>query len=367
MEGPRSPYEEEYSKVLSFLHDSLRPNVKWSIEQEYPTALNVSNLNNIKVIMDDENVISHAVMKPLIVKTPLLLLKVAAIGSVVTADAYRQQGHSTKVLDDCLKSARDQGCDLAVLWTEIHDFYRKMGFELAGDEVRMSIHRPLKLESAPALRYIKGTQVDPEAIFQLYQQHRVSTLRTLPEIKKFMSIPNANFYSAWDEAGKLVAYAVEGKGADLKGFVHEWGGQVTPLINLFNHIYNDQLQTGTSITVLGPAHSTNLIEKMTEAGAVCTDGYLGMINILRPEQFCAKIKRVARYLNIDDLIFEKRDEFYYIGTPSKVFKTDSSADIIRLVFGPAKPTDLYAFDENALAVFEKIFPLQFWLWGWDSI
>lgn len=367
MEGPRSPYEEEYSKVLSFLHDSLRPDVKWTLEQEYPTALNVSNLNNIKVIMDDENVISHAVMKPLIVKTPLLLLKVAAIGSVVTADAHREQGYSTKVLDDCLKSAKEQGCDMAVLWTEIPDFYRKMGFELAGFEMRMAMHKPLKLETTIPLKYIKGTQVDPEAVLQLYQQHRVSTLRTLPEIKKFMNIPNSHFYTAWDENGKLVAYAVEGKGSDLKGFIHEWGGQVTPLMNLLNYIYEDLRQAQNSLTLLGPAHSTNLIESMLEAGAICSEGYMGMLNIIRPEQFCAKVKRVARYLNMDDLIFEKREGFYYIGTPSKVFKTDSTTDIIKLVFGPGKPADLHAFDENALAVFEKIFPLQFWLWGWDSV
>jgi DNA-binding transcriptional regulator GbsR (MarR family) len=68
-----------------------------------------------------------------------------------------------------------------------------------------------------------------------------------------------------------------------------------------------------------------------------------------------------------DLIFEKREEFYYIGSVSKVFKTDSPIDIIKLVFGPGKPTDLFAFDENTLDVFSKIFPLQFWLWGWDSI
>jgi N-acetylglutamate synthase-like GNAT family acetyltransferase len=367
MDGPRSPYEEEYSKVLSFLHDSLRPNVAWTLEQEYPTALNVSNLNNIKVILDDENVISHAVMKPLIVKTPLLLLKVAAIGSVVTADSYRLQGHSSKVIDDCLKSAKDQGCDIAVLWTDIHDFYRKMGFELAGSEARMTIHKPLKLETTLALKYCKGTQVDPEAVFQLYQQHRVSTLRTLPEIRKFMSIPNANFYTAWGENGKLAAFAVEGKGMDLKGFVHEWGGQITPLLNLLNYIYADLQQTNSSLTLLGPTHSVNLIEKITEAGATCSEGYMGMINILKPEQFCGKIKRVARYLNINDLVFEKRDEFYYIGTPNKIFKTDSSADIIKLVFGPGKPSELYAFDEDALAAFAKIFPLQFWLWGWDSI
>lgn len=367
MEGPRSPYEEEYPKVLNFLHDSLRPNIKWSIEQEYPTALNLANLNNIKVIIDDENVVSHAVMKPLIVKTPLLLFKVAAIGSVVTADAYRQQGHSTKVIDDCLKSAREQGCDLAVLWTEIHDFYRRVGFELAGSEVRMTINKPLTLDAQLPFKVVKGTQIDPEAVLQLYQQHRVTTLRTIAEVRKFMNIPNSNFYSAWDENGKLVAYAVEGKGVDLVGYVHEWGGQVTPLMNLFNYIYNDLKSSQNALTILGPAHSTNLNAKMIDAGAFVSNGYLGMINILRPEQFCSKIKRVARYLNIDEFIFERRDEFYYIGTPNKIFKTDSSTDIVKLVFGPTKPTDLYAFDDHTVEIFEKIFPLQFWMWGWDSI
>jgi hypothetical protein len=83
MEGPRPPIESEYDRVLEFLDNRLRPHSPWSIASEYPTALSRSNLNNIRIITEAEKVLSHAVLKPLIIKSPLAIFKVGAIGSVV--------------------------------------------------------------------------------------------------------------------------------------------------------------------------------------------------------------------------------------------------------------------------------------------
>ena len=95
MEGPRSPTENEFDRVLDFLNGQLRPDSQWSIAQEYPTALSTTNLHNMRIITENERILSHAVLKPLIVKTPHVVLKVGAIGSVVTDESARGQGLST--------------------------------------------------------------------------------------------------------------------------------------------------------------------------------------------------------------------------------------------------------------------------------
>ena len=68
MEGPRSPQENELPLVLDFLNKKLRNEAAWSIAAEYPTAFSSNNLHNMHIIADEGAVLSHAVMKPLIIK-----------------------------------------------------------------------------------------------------------------------------------------------------------------------------------------------------------------------------------------------------------------------------------------------------------
>jgi hypothetical protein len=363
MEGPRPPFENEYSKVINFVSQSLRPDQTWNISEEYPTAFNLNNLNNIRVMFDEEQVVSHALIKPLIVKTPLLLLKVAGIGSVVTATSHRQKGLSRQIMEDCLKSAEAQGCDFALLWTDIPDFYRKFDFELAGSEIHYTIPRELPTD-VNDLNFITGPQIAPEALFALYQKHTVTTLRNADEIRRFLKIPNSRIYTAWGPNHQLRAYAVEGKGADLGGHIHEWGGMVPDLFALLNFIRSSTRQ---NLRLIAPAHAQNLHRHFQAAGLTPSEQFLGMIKILRPDLLCAKIKKAGRDLGIDDLIFERQGSHYYIGRPGHIFKTDSLVDLTKLIFGPWKPEEIHPFDREALAILNRIFPIQLWLWGWDSI
>ncbi len=363
MEGPRPPFESEYSKVVEFVSNSLRPHQNWSISDEYPTAFNLANLNNIRVMFHEKEVVSHALIKPLVIKTPLILLKVAGIGSVVTATSHRQQGLSRQIIDDCLKSAENQGCDIALLWTEIPDFYRKFQFELAGTENHSLIDRELPT-SRKDLKFLTSSQIAPEAIYNLYQKHQITTLRSIDEVKRFLKIPNSNIHTAWDANHRLAAYAVEGKGSDLKGYIHEWGGNLPELFALLNYV---RTSTQSNPRLITPAHSRNLNRQLKSCGITHQENFLGMIKILRPDLLCAKIKKASRDLGISDFIFEKQNNDFYIGRPGHIFKTDSIIDITKLIFGPWTPNQIHPFDDASLEILNRLFPIDIWLWGWDSI
>lgn len=365
MDGPRAPEASEFDHLLSFLNHNLRAGQNWSIRDEYPTALDKNNLGNIRVITENGKILSHAVVKPLMIKTPVGMFKVAGIGSVVTDQNFRSQGLSQKIIEECLAVAQAQSCDFAILWTNLFEFYRKFGFELAGSEQSYVINKELPVPSTD-LRILKSNKVDPEALLKVYTQHTVSSIRTFDEIKKYLQIPNSNVYTAWGPDGQLKAYAIEGKGADLQGYIHEWGGNLSSLLPLVNHIYRDQKK---SITLIAPAHSTNLHQKMRSYGFSEIPGYLGMIKILNPSVLLGKVLRAIRHdMAHDDFIFEKRnDGFYYIGEKENLFKTDSEADIVRLIFGPYKASSIHSFEPQLLAVLENALPLPMWIWGWDSV
>lgn len=345
MEGPRPPQDKEFARVVDFLNLQLRPQGQWSIAQEYPTALTPTNVHNMRIITEEDRILSHAVLKPLIVKTPHMVLKVGAIGSVVTDESHRGQGLSTQVLMSCLDEARRQECDIALLWTDLHDFYRRLGFELAGFEQSFVIEKKLSLEP-PKLQFKKTLQVDPEALLRLAQKQSVMTHRTPDEIRRFLQIPNSQLYTAWNDQGRLEAFAVEGKGADLGHYVHEWSGSVSALVALFNFIFESK---GRAYTLIAPRHSQNLIQALESQGIFRHEGFLGMIKILDRQKLLAKTQRVLGP---------------YGGLTAEM-QACTDIQLTRLLFGPHDP-ELQNLIE-AEPHLREVLPLRFWMWGWDSI
>ena len=360
MEGPRAPRETELPGVFKFLNESLRPDHSWSINTEYPIALSRSNIHNIRIITENDRVLSHAVLKPLIIKTPLLIYKVGAIGSVVTASDRQGQGLSSQILEACLAEAQTQECDFAILWTNLYDFYRRLGFELAGFEESVVIENEFA-PPATNLKFMKGAQVAPEAILRLYSQHTVGSARTAEEIRKYLQIPNSTIHTAWDPKGQLMAYAVEGKGADLTDYIHEWGGQVTALISLFSHL---RTAKGKPYTVIVPNHSVNLLTALQRQPITINQGYLGMIKIVNPTSFFNKVIRAARSLSIPDLVLEKTNEGYLVGIGTDTRKIADEKELVQFIFGPGME---FGFLPSSQEKFDRLFPLPLWFWGWDSI
>lgn len=361
MEGPRPLHEHELEDFVSYLSGQLRPSHAWSIAEEYPLAIQSANLNNVRVVKSENGFLSAAVMKPLVIKSPAGLFKAAAIGSVVTTPEHRNQGLSSRVLESCLESAVQHGCDFAILWTNLYDFYRKIGFELAGVEVALSLPAGFSADGAD-LRFMTSNKVDPEAILRLYSQHTTGSVRTVEDIRKFLGIPNARVHTAWDSANRLQAYAVEGKGADLDGYVHEWGGGVSKLLPLLAYANKTR-----PLNLIAPAHAQNLVRRLKELGATESRGILGMIKILNPPNFMMKIKKYARAFGQDEVVLEPRDGKYYMGYRENIFHTDATNDLVKLVFGPLQASQLHPFDKATTEVFEKIFPIPMWVWGWDSV
>lgn len=363
MEGPRAPVDQEYDRLLNFLDSALRPQVQWSLKEEYPTALTGKNLHNSRVITQNGEVLAHALIRPLIMKTPTAVLKIAGIGSVVTDPAHRQMGLSSKIISSCLDEAKAQDCDLAILWTDQYDFYRRFGFELCGFEPSYFIEKQIptdKVASTPG-RYLVGKHLAPEAILRLYLKHPIASVRTVEEIRSFLNIPQAQIYSSWNAEGQLIAYAVEGKGLDLPGYIHEWGGETEDLIQLFNYILKVR---GSPFTVLTPYHAFALRKKLKATATFEHLGYLGMMKVLRPELWIEKINKALSLSPVKDCKMSYANEKYTLTHLNATYQFDEK-QILSLVYGP-ESLDLIS-DEKTREALTSIFPMPMWFWGWDSV
>lgn len=364
MEGPKTLDSNRFSELKEFLNQNLRPNVTWSITDEYPLAFNQQNFENIRVIEKDGQILAHALTKTLLIRSPAGLYKVAAIGSVVTDPKHRNQGYSRTLIESHVKAASEQGCDFAILWTNLYDFYRKLDFELAGSEWSFTLDRDFNPPTDTTWRFMHSSKVAPEALLRVYGQHTVGALRSPEDIRKYLSIPNSNVFTVWDQNNQIQAYAIEGKGADLKGYIHEWGGRVPALLSLFAHM---RRALGQNLTVILPQHSKNLFKHLEALGFPIHEGYLGMIRPLDLRNLFFKVLRHARFQGVHDFVIYESHGEYFFGLKDKIYKTNSLQDITKLIFGPFEAQEIYDFDPETAAALKSFLPLPLWIWGWDSV
>jgi N-acetylglutamate synthase-like GNAT family acetyltransferase len=361
MEGPKSPTAKELPELMSFLDSQLRKDQGWSLSQEYPLVFDERNRHNLHFIKDEAKFVSHAAVKELIIRTPVGLFKAGAIGSVVTDPAYRNQGLSAKLIESCTNAATQMGCDFAILWTDLFDFYRKFDFELAGTENSFVINKSLG-ELTANCKVLESTKISIEAIMRLYSQHTVTTVRNAEDFRRFLSIPNTRVFSTWDNNNHIQAYAVIGKGADLTNYVHEWGGKVSQIIPLLSKVREI---TNQDITIILPPTSQNLISHLNKAGLAQNKGFLGMIKVLNHEDLFFKILRYSRAMGLDDFNFIKKDQDVLLRYGRETYKINSASSLTRLIFGPDKPVEVLG--DARFEKLNKVLPIPMWVWGWDSV
>ncbi len=361
----KKPEPTDWPSINEFLDKTLRPQVNWSLQEEYPLAFAETNRDNIRVIKEDNKVVAHAVVHTNIIKTHFHLFRVGLIGSVVTDETKRGQGMSREIIKSCLQNCKDQNCDLAILWTDLFNFYSQFGFEVAGSEVALQVTPDFTGEIKDSIKIMDTPKVSAQALLKVYNKHQMRSVRQVSDIQKYLQIPNTEVYTAWNNlTNALEAYCVVGKGADFSNYIHEWGGSVSSILSLTKHIVEKKQ---APITLITPPQCQNLISQMEKHRAKKFFGVLGMIAITNPESFCAKIKKGARTLGYDSFVFDFKEGRYFFGYGDEIYCTDSDQDITRLVFGPVEPQQIHSFSETALDALKEIFPIPFWVWGWDSI
>lgn len=362
---PRPPQSNELSDVISFLDTHMRKDQNWSVREEYPLAFSAQNLNNIRIIRENQNIVSHAVVKPILMKTPYAVLNVCTIGSVLTDPTKRQQGLSSQVINDCIDQAIALKGDILVLWTDMFDFYKNFGFEMAGTEISLTINSTFQPQAPRTdLKILNSSKIDAAALLRLFNLHSITSHRTVEDIRKCLQIPNSRVYTAWNKQGQMEAYAIEGKGVDLQGYVHEWGGNTSALIEVFKNIQTTQ---NREIVVITPPQCKNLIRQCIDGGAQQFEGILAMIKILDKGSLAKKAQRMARRMGITDFAIEMHNDILYFGTSEGVYKTDSEMDMVQLFFGPSKASEMHNFSDATKEKLQKLLPLPCWIWGWDSI
>lgn len=318
----------EMQKILEFVDSELRPDVSWSLKDEYPLVFSPHNKHHLFTVSDGELLQAHAALKIDVLSTPNGVFRYGALGSVVTAQASRSQGLGSALVRrvvDHAKGAAD--CDFLILWSNLDSFYSGLGFTPAGVEWNYTVDRDglgrlgqMMGTIRPGERVSTDLRIPPEMLLRLYNYHTVKTVRSAQAISESLKIPKTRLWTLWDAGSQLKAYMVVGKGIDLHSHIHEWGGDVDSLMVLAKRAVEDR---DGPLAWLIPHHSERLRAVLDQAHWPKQRGVLGYIQILKPQSFLKLLPGL---------------------TPAAALQPE-------VLFGDRTRDPL----------------LPLWIWGWDSV
>lgn len=208
--------ESEFKARNRLLQACLRDaTTSYDIASEYPLVLSQSGANFSWCGFIGSDLVAHINLWPRRVHNR----KIGIVGNVATAEEFRGRGLMRTMFETIKKIASKNGIDTLLLWSDLQEFYQKLGFRSCGLERRFIFAADRLKFFAERIQLSIATPDSASEILPLRYQTKKTLDRSLWEMRQQLSIPDTHTLQF---AG---GYIVEGRGADLRETVHEWGAK----------------------------------------------------------------------------------------------------------------------------------------------
>jgi len=254
----------------------LRPD--GDLASEYPLVFDVAGPGRIHALNEGGGVLSACAVLERELIHPGGRTRVGFIGSVSTHPDARGRGLATRLLMHAEDELRAAGCEHAMLWADDSEFYARRGYALDGDETDFLVDRIPEHLLTEELS-VRPFEVGDEAVIhELYTWHGARVERSQEETARLLSCPRMRVLLATC-GGEVLAYVCYGRGGDLHGVAHEWGGAPEGVLACLNEL----LQRSELVFVMAPGDPGPLGELLDSGGAIRAEGRLGMTKPLGVE------------------------------------------------------------------------------------
>ena len=300
---------------------------------------------------DRNRLVSSACVRIAHLKTPGLDLPIALIGAVATDEQWRGKGLASQLVELACDWARENRAALVMLWGSEHELYRKLGFELCGQQIRVPLGA-LQLPKSSSGLVQEGWA---PGIFSFLRE-RNGGLR-LGDADRTWVEKHRNVRWYWTGTRDApLAYAGFGRGIDLHNIVHEWGGEPAQLSAILSRIQGEFPEA----TLLASPIQMN--ERFgVESGSVSAETeFLALVRILDPSRILECWQPAPR-LTAGLVAEPAGSRQWKLSLPGEQPWISQERDLPRLLFGPrAGPIG------EAPRLFAQYLPFQFWIWGLDA-
>lgn len=175
-------------------------------------------------VWDGGELVSCAGARLAQIRVPTGSMDVVLIGAVATAESHRGSGLASRTVSLAVEWGRERGAAMAMLWGGETGLYERLGFELCGVQMRAPLEA---LDLGAPLKDFSGIVLGRGWIPSLMSSLRMrgSGLKLTPSDESWIEAHRGtDWYWLGDPAAPR-AYAAIGRGIDLQGLVHEWGGE----------------------------------------------------------------------------------------------------------------------------------------------
>ncbi len=289
IEGPCQCREHELEETLALLDLIFHSGKIRRIGKYYPYAYGSGNLHNMLIMKADDRIVTHAAIYPRFVNTmDGLELKVGCIGGVATHQEYRSKGYATAVLNDCIRKMEQEDYDVSILWTDTPDFYRRLGWESAGNELCFNLNRG-NIFVLPAFgegEIAEEITSDFSEIKKIYDQ-KLFRSRREPDEYPLLFNSQRKLYCKQDKI--TAAYVLIGD----DNSVLEYGGDIKIVCSILRKLVEER--NYPFLKLFTPPQKDGVANYMEKLRIPRNSIYLGMIRVISPKKFSGKCNVAAAH------------------------------------------------------------------------
>ncbi len=360
----RAPAAEERDALYQWLNGGLRRGGWRRLEREFPTVAERGPLSGHVVALHEERFAAHALAHTAELRAGPHRFSVGMIGMVYTDPARRGAGLARRCIEAAVEEIRRRGAGLCLLWSELDDFYRRLGFVRAGREWFFWLERQA-LEARVAAGASSLTVGAPgphdwPALEALYAGHDAGALRPPGALRRLAEGPECTLAVARDGLG-IAAYAARGRGDDFPDIVHEWAGDPSAVMACLAALAAGRDWLG----VLCPPTARALLATLAAGGFRRFRNDLAWCRVVDAALLWRQLADHAPPLRALE-VSGAGDQIACRG-PDGEMDLDASVFLGWVLHGDEPPALTRVVDEAGRIALRQVLPVPLYLWGFDSV
>ncbi|MBU6154720.1 MAG: GNAT family N-acetyltransferase [Bdellovibrionales bacterium] len=190
--------------------------------------------------------VSHVGIQFRNIKTAPAKTPVALIGAVATKESARGRGYGSALLRNALEKIDQAGCSWSFLWGSEHEFYSRFGFHLSGLQARARIADLFINNTGGDRIYDRFTDTEngtKNKVFSGYVKEILDEFLMRRTGIEFLAEDGAWLHRQttvqWKHIENPFSFIGYERGLDLKGIVHEFGGNSSGIKSLLFHLLQE--------------------------------------------------------------------------------------------------------------------------------
>lgn len=364
IDEPRPVKEEEYDDLMRLLERSYGK-IREFFQDNFPHVWKKENVQfeNHFVIKKDEKIVSHVGLMPLNLVVDGRIVKAGGIGGVGTDPDFRSSGFMSELLKYTIVKMKESGFPISVLWGD-RQRYGSYGWESSCTDLTTILTKrnlqKLNLTQKIDIKKYSGDSKDLQKIIGIHEEEPLYVQRDEKTYKMSFARPEQEVWLGQGEEG-WAYLVISGEGKER--FIKERGGNPEVFLTLASEIL-EKIHS-ENLRIVQPNRLTPLTGILFKVCALILIGPLGMVKIL-------DLDSVLKQFGVDTcgikfkMTAEPENKFQPINLSGNEIVLPEQA-MVRLLFGPLKPSRNFNVEPGLAKTLDSLFPLDFYVWPLDHI